>query len=286
MTTRHPSPPRRTLALAALAALAAVALAALGTLDAWATREVDAALARALLAFALARGLNGVISVVQGTQVALEPGGLGVTLSPGEILDPVNDLVEQFSTVMLVASASLGLQKLLLGISAWWPITLLLALALAGWIASAWRGGTDSRARAWLRALALVLLALRFAVPLAALTSEAAYRLFLAPEYEASTAQLEGSRDDLAARAAAAEQAAQPAADESLLDRANRWLAQTRETLDLKARLGDLQQLAADATRNVIDLIAVFVLQSLLFPLAFAWIAWRALTRWLPRSLA
>lgn len=286
MTTPHPAPPRRTLALAALAALAAVALAALGTLDAWATREVDAALARALLAFALARGLNGVISVVQGTQVALEPGGLGVTLSPGEILDPVNDLVEQFSTVMLVASASLGLQKLLLGISAWWPITLLLALALAGWIASAWRGGADSRARAWLRALALVLLALRFAVPLAALTSEAAYRLFLAPEYEASTAQLEGSRDDLAARAAAAEQAAQPAADESLLDRANRWLEETRETLDLKARLADLQQLAADATRNVIDLIAVFVLQSLLFPLAFAWVAWRALTRWLPRSLA
>lgn len=286
MTTPHPAPPRRTLALAALAALAAVALAALGTLDAWATREVDTALARALLAFALARGLNGVISVVQGTQVALEPGGLGVTLSPGEILDPVNDLVEQFSTVMLVASASLGLQKLLLGISAWWPITLLLALALAGWIASAWHGGADSRARALLRALALVLLALRFAVPLAALASEAAYRLFLAPEYEASTAQLEGSRDDLAARAAAAEQAAQPAADESLLDRANRWLAQTRETLDLKARLGDLQQLAADATRNVIDLIAVFVLQSLLFPLAFAWIAWRALTRWLPRSLA
>jgi hypothetical protein len=35
----------------------------------------------------------------------------------------------------------------------------------------------------------------------------------------------------------------------------------------------------------VIDLIAVFVLQSVLFPLAFAWIAWRALTRWLPRSL-
>ncbi|MBP8176992.1 MAG: hypothetical protein KAX77_04430, partial [Xanthomonadales bacterium] len=67
---------------------------------------------------------------------------------------------------------------------------------------------------------------------------------------------------------------------------ANRWLAETRETLDLKARLADLQQIAADTTRNVIDLIAVFVLQSVLFPLAFAWVAWRALTRWLPRSLA
>ena len=83
-----------------------------------------------------------------------------------------------------------------------------------------------------------------------------------------------------------AAQAAQPTPDESLLDRANRWLAETRETLDLKARLADLQQIAADTTRNVIDLIAVFVLQSVLFPLAFAWVAWRALTRWLPRSLA
>lgn len=286
MTAHRPPPTRRQLLPAAVAALAAVALAALGTLDAWAGREVDAALGRALLAFALARGLNGVISVVQGTQVALEPGGLGVTLTPGEILDPVNDLVEQFSTVMLVASASLGLQKLLLGISAWWPLTLLLALALTGWIALAWRGGADSRARQWLRALAVVLLALRFAVPLAALGSEAAYRLFLAPEFEASTSQLEGARSGLAERADAAAQAAQPAPDESLLDRANRWLAETRETLDLEARLADLQQIAADTTRNVIDLIAVFVLQSVLFPLAFAWVAWRAITRWLPRSLA
>ncbi|MBL8157399.1 MAG: hypothetical protein JNM70_24740, partial [Anaerolineae bacterium] len=76
MPVRSP-PSRRQLVVATVAALVAVALAALGTLDSWAGREVDAALGRALLAFALARGLNGVISVVQGTQVALEPGGLG-----------------------------------------------------------------------------------------------------------------------------------------------------------------------------------------------------------------
>jgi hypothetical protein len=285
MTKSHPDSNRRALVMAALAALVAIGLAATGVLDTWAGREVDAALGRALLAFALARGLNGVISVVQGTQVALQPGGLGLTLSPGEILDPVNDLVEQFSTVMLVASASLGLQKLLLGISAWWPLTLAMALALAGWIVLAWRGHGESRTRRWVRALALVLLALRFAVPLAALGSEAAYRVFLAPEFEASSVQLEGVRSGLAERAAAAEQAAHPPPDESLLERANRWLDENRETLDIKARLQDLQRMATDATRNVIDLIAVFVLQSVLFPLAFAWIAWRALTRWLPRSL-
>ena len=50
---------------------------------------------RAFVTFALARTINGVISVVQGTEVALQPAGVGVTLTPGEILDPVNDLVER-----------------------------------------------------------------------------------------------------------------------------------------------------------------------------------------------
>ena len=56
---------------------------------------------RAFITFALARTINGVISVVQGTEVALQPAGVGVTLTPGEILDPVNDLVERFSWIMM-----------------------------------------------------------------------------------------------------------------------------------------------------------------------------------------
>jgi hypothetical protein len=66
--------------------------------------------------FAVARTLNGVISAAQGTEVALEPGGVGVVLSVGEILDPINDLIERFSAVMLIAASSLGLQALLLNI--------------------------------------------------------------------------------------------------------------------------------------------------------------------------
>ncbi|HEC72775.1 MAG TPA: hypothetical protein ENI26_00190, partial [Methylophaga aminisulfidivorans] len=67
-----------------------------------------------LSVFALARGLNGVISVAQGTELSVEPMGVGVTLTPGQILDPLNDMVEQFSTVLLIASASLGIQKIVL----------------------------------------------------------------------------------------------------------------------------------------------------------------------------
>ena len=54
-----------------------------------ANEQVDAGLKAALISFASARALNAVISVTQGTQVGLQPGGLGVTLSLGQVLDPI-----------------------------------------------------------------------------------------------------------------------------------------------------------------------------------------------------
>jgi hypothetical protein len=54
-----------------------------------------------LTVYAIARGLNAVISAAQGTELSIEPMGVGLTLTPGEILDPLNDLIEQFSSVLL-----------------------------------------------------------------------------------------------------------------------------------------------------------------------------------------
>ena len=101
-----------------------VALALTGLADDTSGEYADEAFKRALVTFAIARGLNGVISVAQGTEVAVEPGGVGVNFTVGQILDPINDLVEQFSSVMLVAASSLGLQNVLLGMSGWWGINL------------------------------------------------------------------------------------------------------------------------------------------------------------------
>ena len=91
------------------ALVAIVALAWAKPLDAIAETQVDAGLKRALTSFAVARVLNGIISVAQGTEIALTPGGIGANLTPGQILDPVNDLVEQFSELMLFASVAFGI---------------------------------------------------------------------------------------------------------------------------------------------------------------------------------
>src|SRR5690606_16603911 len=102
-------------------------------LDTPASERVDAGLKRALASFATARALNAVISVAQGTELSAQPLGVGVNVAPGQVLDPVNDMVEQFSNLMLVASVSFGVQKVLIGIGGYWPVSALLTAAVLAW---------------------------------------------------------------------------------------------------------------------------------------------------------
>ena len=123
-------------------ALLAVLAAFTGTVVTTGQEYARAAFSRALITFAVARTLNGVISVAQGTEVAVEPGGVGVNFSVGEVLDPINDLVERFSAVMLVATSSLGLQNVLPRMSTWWGTGLALAVAALFALAMLWWPGS------------------------------------------------------------------------------------------------------------------------------------------------
>jgi hypothetical protein len=71
---------------------------------------LDSSIKRATITFASAKALNSIISFAQGT----EAGPPGITFAVGEFLDPLNDLVERFSMVMLLSIISLGIQKILL----------------------------------------------------------------------------------------------------------------------------------------------------------------------------
>ena len=113
---------------------ATVLISTLTPVDRLAETEYRALFQRALITFALARTLNGVISAVQGTELALQPAGVGVTLTPGEVLDPINDLVERFSWIMLGATLSLGVQQVLLDVGQWWGVKLLLGVLGLCWL--------------------------------------------------------------------------------------------------------------------------------------------------------
>jgi len=73
--------------LMALAVAVMVAVSLMKPIDNSSQSQLDSALTRAMIGFGLARTLNGVISVAQGTEFAVQPAGVGVNFSPGEILD-------------------------------------------------------------------------------------------------------------------------------------------------------------------------------------------------------
>ncbi|MEZ5501653.1 MAG: hypothetical protein R3E50_02955 [Halioglobus sp.] len=95
-----------------LALIALPALGWLGVLDRFSARDINDSITSAGLIYATARGINALVSVLQGTELDV----VFLTFSIGEVLDPVNDLIERFSDVILVALASLALQKILLAL--------------------------------------------------------------------------------------------------------------------------------------------------------------------------
>ena len=261
-----------------------LALSSITSVDRYAEREYEALFQRAFITFALARTLNGAISAVQGTELALQPAGVGVTLTPGEVLDPVNDLVERFSWIMLAATISLGVQQVLLDVGQWWGVRVLVALLGLSWLWFRLRrpagapGGRTAFEATLLRVFVVVLF-IRFAVPVAMIANEALYELFLANRYQESQQVIESAGAQLE-RAVARDQAAEPnapAAETSLLESLSRSLGGTREALDFGRRVEEVKRRAGEVIEHLIRLSVVFVLQTGILPIAFLWIFLQAL---------
>ncbi len=250
--------------LAWVAAVAVMVVYAwLAPLDSAANQQADAGLKRALLSFASARALNAIISAVQGTEVAVEPAGIGVVFTPGEVLDPVNDLVEQFSELMLVASVSFGVQKMLISIGSYWGVSLLLSFAVAGWAFFYLR---MQLVPGWLTKMLVVLLMVRFAVPVVAIGSERLFQKFMAADYSTSQQAIDATSDRLGKLNPPA---TAPSESPGVLERLRGWWA---ENSDVKLRFEQLKQAAEHATENIIKLIVIFLLQTLVIPLLLLWI--------------
>lgn len=135
------------------------AVAWIKPLEAPASETLDAAMKKAFITFATARALNGGISLLQSGQVSVQAVG-GVSFNPGEVLDPINDLVEQFSNVMLAATVALGIQKVLLAMGMHWVLPVLVTAVAAVWIAFCAFGRGSPR---WITQLLVLLLMVRFA---------------------------------------------------------------------------------------------------------------------------
>jgi hypothetical protein len=271
--------------LLSIVLLLAAVLAVTPLIDRHAATDYEQLFQRAFVTFALARTINGVISAVQGTEVALQPAGVGVTLTPGEILDPVNDLVERFSWIMLGATISLGIQNVLLEVSAWWLIQALV-VALAAWLViRLWHPGPDGKVNlALLSKVFLLMLFIRFAVPVMLIANDMVYQLFLEPRYQESTEVITVAGREL--EQLSKETSAQPAqeGEGGVLDAiANAW-SNTVDAVDISGRFERLRARAGEIVEHLVQLSVVFILQTGLLPVAFLWMFLQVF-KWLFRSV-
>lgn len=254
-------------------------LAALNPFQSVGSGYIDSAFKRAVAGYTIARGLNGVISVAQGTEFAVQPAGVGINFTPGEILDPVNDLVERFSWIMLLSTSSLGVQKVLLSMSAWQGLLIGLVVAALVLLGVYWSRGWESPLlRSFLKRLFLLLLILRFMMPLIALANEWMYRSFLAEQYQSASAELESARENIGTinDEVLASQKEDPS---GLVNRARELYRSAVKQIDFEKRLDDYKKAAERISINTIQLIVVFLMQTLIFPLLFLWFVYTLIRR-------
>lgn len=255
--------------------IAAIVLNLSQVLDTSSKQHIDKAFNRALITFGIAKTLNGVISVAQGTEIAIQPAGIGINLTPGQILDPVNDLVERFSWIMLVSTTSLGIQKVFLTMSIWPAFSYLLVAFLAlGFILLFIKSRKYFHFRILVLRISLLLIVIRFVVPFSGLANELIYQVFLENEYVTSTKTLETAAQEIG-QLNEIEQYSQLDNKKNSVKKNSFWQSakdlynSTAETLDINKRIEKYKEAATETTRHIVNLIVVFLFQTIIIPLGF-----------------
>jgi len=219
------------------------------TFDRKAEECIDDSFKRALIAFGVARGINSVISIIQDSELSLEPGGIGVSISLGEAVDPINDLVERFSWVMMASLMALSIQKLLIQIGPWLSLKFMLSFTLLLFLSALWLKGSFRQTLIVIAKKALIAtFILRFSVPLATYVNTLTYVAILDEHYELASEELDatGSAIERSGFGDEMENVSSPDQDSGLWGRGN-------------------------LAENFIRLSVIFILNTVLLPIAYLW---------------
>lgn len=234
------------------------------TIDENAKVLINDSFKQAIIVFSSAKALNGVISLAQGTQLDLP----FVIVAIGEVLDPINDLVEQFSLVMLASMTSLGIQKILLNFvtNDIYNYTLLFFIILSNiWLFK--RFNKDEKLRGVFFKITLVLIFLRFAIPSISYVNDISYNYFVKPQFniEQLNENIIQVKDEVS-----------KVTNNTLKQKENsNFFNKVIEKLDVKyyeKKVEEYTKAVDNSSEYIIDLIIVFIFQTIFLPILFLFI--------------
>ena len=203
---------RRPTLVFSVAILALAALSTHGTLDDFAGERLRETTIESFAIYGVARALNATISVIQSIRtggsagVVVAQGSVGVDI--GEALDPLNDAIERFSTVMTWALGSLLLQGVVLAFvssSVFKWLFALIALVAFATLMIVWRRlsagtpGIDPLNRSCGAAVKIFVVAaiVRFIVPIFVIVSYLAGQALLQPEIDRRSEELSAISEEV-----------------------------------------------------------------------------------------
>ncbi|MGC3873417.1 hypothetical protein ACPF7Z_09120 [Halomonas sp. GXIMD04776] len=233
-----------------------------------AVMTLDRSLALAAASYASARLIDRGIALAAEAELTLPFIG-GVAVKPGQVFKPLQDMAERYSDVMVVAMASIGIQRVLLEMGEGAAVTVLGSLSALLLMSALVFSGLSRRLMLLARGVVIVLVVARLALP-----------LMITGVGFVSDALLEERRQQaqqvLNVVTAELQQADVDTLKED--DGLTGWLNDLRErTSDMTL---SVRQFSDDMVDRFVQLLVVYLLETLLMPLAALWALW-----WMLRTL-
>ena len=250
-------------ALIAIFIVVTVALSSARALDDYVDDYTSESIQNAALTYATARGINALVSMLQSSQIEV---GVVVTgaVTIGEVLDPLNDMIERFSTVMTWVLASLAAQKILLLLASHQLFLYLVAVLGCCALLLLYFGRSPARNLAF--RCFLVVVFVRFALGLAVALNSGADYLFLDQQIQASDREIEQFQSNVMRIDTSATADSDDIRDSVIAF----WGSLSLDELNAKIGRG---------IEHFVNLVALYLLKTVVFPLGFFYVAIFALRR-------
>lgn len=256
-------------------------------IDETATKYINRTMLKAGVTYAVARGLNATISLIQESRIGFDFFVSG-EVALFEILDPVNDLVEKFSTVMLISTVSLGIQKVALEIGKLVGISILLTssliLLLISFVLPDRMGHVKGIVKNVGLKVLIVAIIIRISIPVIALVSSGVNTVFLEKKYNDAQKELERAHekgkeaniilDDYVMEREKQGLFKKKGQIEPSLDRTVQGKEGNREekfSLNIKESFTRVVNALKNITNYIIDLVIIFIVQTIIIPLLTLW---------------
>ncbi len=228
-------------------------------------------IAGAFTIYAIARALNAAISMLQGIDID----AFILSISIGELLDPINDLIERFSWIVMMAIASLGIQKVMLSVVVSKGANLLLGAMVISYLASIWFKPLMPYRNVKYKAVCIFLF-IRFSLTMVFLCNYALDYYYFNEQKSAAQATLIETHDVVENSSLLANSDIN--ASDSFLGKVKKTYSETKENIDdMKRKVTDITGSVENSISSLLDLIVFYILQTVLLPVAFLFFFYKTL---------